>query len=73
MEYRIYKQYGGEPVEYFCGGITWTKRPELAREYTFHGARSVKGKLERRFVLEVKHPDICGITVVNGGSKNDYL
>jgi len=65
MQYRIFRRYGLDPVQYLAGGKLWTTTPGAARRYTLHGAQSLKGKLERQWIVEPRHPDVWGFQSVN--------
>lgn len=71
MKYVIWKlpRDGNRRVYLTGGSVTggaWSERADLAKPYTLHGARSLLGRIQRLWGVELKRPKQFGYYMMEG-------
>ncbi len=65
MRYIVWKQHRDNPERfYLLGAGVWADRPDAAKLYTLHGARSVLGRMQRSWGVELEQPKRWGFYAV---------
>ena len=69
MKYIVWKKpQDCDGIFYLIGAGVWADRPDNAKRYTLHGARSILGRMQRQWGVELKQPKKWGFYIVGSAS-----